>query len=162
MRGLLNPGHRVSRFWMLDGVTLYKQGIRLVLLDLDNTLVPWHTKEVSPQARAWLQAAACVGLKVFLVTNAVKGRALELAANLSLPCIANARKPFPWALRRVARQEGVSIAACMMVGDQLFTDVLAAKAAGCPVTLVEPMDAREMGWTKLMRRAERWAGRRPL
>jgi len=44
----------------------------------------------------------------------------------------------------------------VVVGDQLFTDVLGGNLAGLHTVLVPPLSRRELGYTRLVRRLERW------
>lgn len=158
--GWMTPDWTARRFWEVDAAVLFAAGIRTVFLDLDNTLVPWHTRDLDDRARCWLEEIGRAGMRAVIVSNAKSGRARELAAELDILCVSQAGKPLPGGLRRAARETDAPLSACVMVGDQLFTDLLAARLAGCRAALVEPMDPREMGWTRFMRRVERLAGRR--
>lgn len=153
--GWLTPDMTAHRLWEIPLDALKTRGIRAVLLDLDNTLVPWHTQSLDDRTRTWLEGVADAGITVLLVTNATGERAGELARTLGIRCVPQAGKPLPRGVLRAARELKLPPAACAMVGDQLFTDVMAAHWAGCLAVLVDPLDPREMGWTRFVRRLER-------
>ena len=65
---------------------LAAKGIRLVLADLDNTLVPYHVTEPSPEVAAWAAELAEQGIQLFLLSNSRKpGRAQKFAEQLGIP-----------------------------------------------------------------------------
>ena len=125
------------------------------MLDLDNTIVPWHTAEIVPAAQTWVVAARHEGLRFCLLTNNYGAQAAAVARRLEMPVVRAALKPNPAAFRRALMLLDVSPQAGLAVGDQLFTDVLGAKLAGMRAVLVEPIGGREFPTTKLMRLAER-------
>jgi len=79
---------------------------------------------------------------------------------LKLPYITLAAKPLPFAFRRAVQLLNTPASRCVVVGDQLFMDILGGNLAGMRTILVKPM-SRETFWLRsLMRRAERWVLRR--
>ena len=73
-------------FSALDPEALAARGIRLVLADLDNTLVPYRVAQPSPQLTAWRDALAAQGIALFILSNSRKpGRAQNFAQALGVP-----------------------------------------------------------------------------
>jgi len=130
--------------------------IRGIIVDLDNTLVGYRKHVPDDEDAAWIIAARARGLRVVMVTNNATAWAAEVAANLGIACIANARKPLPGGFRRALAELDLPAENVIVIGDQLFTDVIGAKFAGLPVVLVEPLVLRDPRNTRWLRRLERW------
>jgi uncharacterized protein len=131
--------------WEIDGIAL----------DLDNTIVPWHTSDVAPGVAQWVQRVREAGVKFCLLTNNYAPHVRRVGAALSMPVVRGALKPLPGAFAAAQRQLGTDSARTLVIGDQLFTDVLGAKAAGMRAIVVVPLGTREFPTTKLLRAFER-------
>ncbi len=155
MLRLLTPDAMVERVEDISPEMLAGWGTRGIALDLDNTIVPWHTAQLRPGIAAWVAALQRAGMRICLLTNNYAQHARDVAAALNVPIVAGALKPAPFAFRRALKAMGTGSAASVMVGDQLFTDVLGGKLVGMRVVLVQPIGAREFPTTKIMRLLER-------
>jgi len=140
----------------VDVAELKRAGVEAVLLDLDNTLVGWQRSDVPEAVRTWLSELRDAGMKLCLVSNTRYGRRLRaLSEELGIPYVRRAWKP-----RRRGFQEAIALlqadpARTVMIGDQVFTDVLGANRLGIYSILVAPMAGREFLGTKVSRAAER-------
>lgn len=130
-------------------------GVRGLVLDLDNTLVPWNTSEVSPAVKAWVTNLRAASMTACVLTNNYTRRASNVAEQLDIPIIKVAFKPSPAAFRSALRVLGVMPSQAAVVGDQLFTDVLGGKLVGMRAILVNPLSTREFFTTKFVRWLER-------
>ncbi len=130
-------------------------GVRGVVLDLDNTIVPWNTSDVSPQARDWVAKLREARIGVCVLTNNYTRRASGVAHQLGIPIIKAAFKPSPMAFRSALRRMSITAEEGAVVGDQLFTDVLGGKLVGMRAVLVNPLSTREFFTTKFVRWLER-------
>ncbi len=152
---LLAPRHRVSGVAALSPARLRAWGIDAVMLDLDNTLVPWGADAPPPDVVAWLATLQQAGIAACLVSNSLSGRVRRAARLLGLPVAAGRFKPSAAKLRRALAIMGTTPARTAMVGDQLFTDVLAGNRLGVPTILVAPLSPREPWRVRLVRALER-------
>ncbi len=119
---------------------LARRGVRLVLADLDNTLVPYKVTTPPPEIIAWKDGLAARGIRLFLLSNSRKpGRAQHFAQQLGIPCQGHAGKPRRAGYRRAMERMGCSPRETAMVGDQIFTDILGASNAGVIPLLVRPI-----------------------
>lgn len=148
---MLTPTFLVSRITDLDPAALYDAGIRGLLLDKDNTLTHHHDPAITAEIRAWLETAAAMGIRPMVVSNSMQKRVQPFAEREGLPWLALACKPLPFGFRRARKQLGLPRRACLVVGDQSFTDVLGAKLGGFPVAQTEPFEI-EHGWSFAIRR----------
>jgi hypothetical protein len=117
------------------------RGIRLMLLDFDNTIVPYTTETPSEAFLEWLRVTRAAGVQVMVVSNSRKShRVPEFCQALDIPYRTHAYKPSPQGLRRAMEQMGCTPQETAMAGDQTFTDVLAGNLAGVTSVLVYPME----------------------
>lgn len=136
---------------------LWQQGIRGLLLDVDNTVTAWRSLEVEEAVLAWLEQVTARGFRVCLLSNSNKERVLPLGELLGLPALYWARKPRRGGFLRACHQLELEPQQVAMVGDQLFTDVLGANRAGLTSILTEVVNPREFWGTRYIARpAERW------
>ena len=119
---------------------LAEKGVRLVLADLDNTLVPYKETEPTRAVRTWKDALAAEGITLFLLSNSRKpGRAQRFAEKLGIPYQGHSGKPKKAGYLRAMERMGCTGPETVMVGDQIFTDTLGANNAGVVPLLVEPI-----------------------
>ena len=119
---------------------LARRGIRLLLADLDNTLVPYGVPEPDDRVRAWTAELAEHGVTLFVLSNnRHPGRPERFSQALGVPFIGHAGKPKPRSFYRAMEQMGCTAEQTAIVGDQIFTDILGGRNAGIFTLLVEPI-----------------------
>ena len=73
---------------------LAERGIKLVLADLDNTLVPYQVSEPTQELFDWKKQLNDNGITLFLLSNSRKPtRPGDFAGKLGIPFIGHAGKP---------------------------------------------------------------------
>lgn len=126
---------------------LQKLGIRLLMLDFDNTVVPYTTSVPTEQMEAWLKAMLASPVKLCVVSNSKRDRVRVFCQKYGLDCITHAKKPFPKGIRQCLRQYGLAPKDCAIAGDQIFTDTLGGNCAGLTTILVRPINNHNF-WLK--------------
>ena len=159
MYRLLCPTLAVETLFDIDIDALAAQGIRGIIFDLDNTIIPWDSREMDATIVAWLRDVLDRGFKVAIVSNNWRGRVREIAARFDLPFVSRAYKPAKTGFRRALVELGLEPGEVAVVGDQLFTDVLGGNRLGLMTIWVKPLSAHEFIGTRIQRRAERLAVR---
>ncbi|MEA2785536.1 MAG: putative phosphatase [Candidatus Eremiobacteraeota bacterium] len=155
MLGFFRPTKYATRISQIDPEELRARGIRGAICDLDNTLVGFRTLAPLEEDAAWVRRAHVAGVQVAVLTNNGTPWASEVAKELGVPCIPRARKPLPHGFRRAVRVLELEADQCVVIGDQLFTDVLGAKLAGLEVILVDPLVRHDPWNTRPLRWLER-------
>ncbi len=136
--------------------TLKEMGVRAVLLDVDNTLTAHNSQGLSPEISAWLAAVQDAGITPVIVSNGKEPRVRPFAEKLGFPYTASAAKPLPKGFLRAKRQLGLKKSECVVIGDQIFTDVLGGKLAGMHVIQTLPLDlASDTGFIRFKRKLEK-------
>ena len=120
-------------FGTFDKITvdfLLENNIKAVILDIDNTLVPYEIAEPTDEVRAWLNALTEAGIKVAFVSNNHAPRVEKFNESLGFPAFPDSGKPFKKACRAAMEAMGSTPETTAIIGDQVFTDVLAGRNAG--------------------------------
>ena len=133
---------------------LQEKGIRLLMLDFDNTIVPYTTSVPTEQMAAWLEWMLSSDVQLCVVSNSRNDRVKIFCKRLGLDCITHAKKPFSKGIRQCLDRYGLKPAECALVGDQIFTDTLGANCAGVRSILVTAIDNHNI-WLKLRHVAEK-------
>lgn len=119
---------------------LARKGVRLVLADLDNTLVPYGVTVPPPEIVAWKEDLEAHGVRLFLLSNSRRpGRAQNFAEQLGIPYQGHSGKPKPGGFQKALARMGCRPEETVMVGDQIFTDTLGANLSGVTPLLVQPI-----------------------
>jgi HAD superfamily phosphatase (TIGR01668 family) len=123
----------------LTPIILRKHNIKGLILDVDETLVPFKQKETTQELQQWI-ALIRQTTPIWLVSNNISySRIGKIAQSVDLPFIFAAKKPSRRKLQQAARAMDLPVEQVAMVGDRLFTDVLAGNRLGMFTILVEPM-----------------------
>ncbi len=129
--------------------------MRGIIVDLDNTLVGYGRDDLMPADEAWIAQAKEAGFKIVLVSNNFTTRVVRIGDRLSVPTVSAALKPLPGGFLRALKLLGTPKSATVVVGDQLFTDVLGAKLVGLHSILTHPLVPHDWHGTKILRLLER-------
>ena len=121
-------------------------GVNLLLIDLDNTLDSYRLFEPTERAVKLIESIKKTGILPVIVSNNKEKRVKKYADMAGVECIYSAHKPFSRRLRKFLKEKGVQETEVMLVGDQLMTDVLAARGAHIRVLLTEKI-VKEDQWT---------------
>ena len=136
---------------------LQKYQIKGLVLDVDETLVPITAANASPELSLWVAEIKPVVSLWLASNNLSQNRIGRIADSLNLPYITGAAKPSRRKLRRAVTAMNLPVEQVAMVGDRLFTDVLAGNRLGMFTILVEPMvDAGEAVRKYPLRSFEVW------
>lgn len=127
---------------------LRSRNIRLLMLDFDNTIVPYTTSVLAPEMTAWLDRMNKLeDIQLCVVSNSHKDRVPTFCREYGLPCITHARKPSAKGIRECLNQFGVPASEAALVGDQIYTDTLGANCAGVTSILVDAISNHNF-WLK--------------
>lgn len=137
----------------VTSAALSARGVTTLLLDFDNTIVPYTTSTPTPEMERWLRAMQQSNIRLCVVSNSHKPRVKVFCEKYGLECITHAKKPFQRGLNEAKRRFSLDPAKTALVGDQIFTDVLGANYAGMQSILVCAINNHTI-WLKLRHVAE--------
>lgn len=156
----LSPDFYIEEIRSIRPEELEKWGIKGIICDLDNTIIPWGEETLSEEIIEWIACLKAAGYRLCLVSNSLHTRVNGIAAILGIDSIPAAAKPRKKAFVTAIAKLQLDPTAVIVIGDQLFTDILGGKRLGLKTVLVKPMSTREFLWTRFVRRLERRVLRR--
>ena len=120
---------------------LRSRNIRLLMLDFDNTIVPYTTDVPTQAMEQWLKNMnAQEDIQVCIVSNSHNDRVPAFCEKYGLDCITHAKKPFSRGIRQCLERYGIPAGQAALVGDQIYTDTLGANCMGVISILVKAID----------------------
>lgn len=160
MLSLISPHLQFESVLQVSAQFLCSQERTGVLLDVDCTLKDHGAHTFPPAVRSWIDDLRARGLRPCLLSNGKARRIEPLANSLGIPFVAKAFKPLPFGCYAALRKLDVPASRAVVIGDQLFADVLAGRLAGLLTILVRPTTDVEPIWTRVKRPFERFVLRR--
>lgn len=132
---------------------LHRAGVTFLMLDFDNTIVPYTNDVPTPEMEAWLQAMQASDIGLCVVSNSHKTRVVKFCEARGIPCITHSKKPFSKGIFQCRDKFSLDLSYAALVGDQIYTDVLGANCAGAVSILVRPIHLHNI-WLRLRHVAE--------
>ena len=151
---LITPEYLFSSVSAITPAFLKAKGIAALVLDVDDTLTAHGSQQLDEEVETWLGGMRAAGVKLMIVSNNTKKRVSPFAARLGLPFVSMACKPLTFGLAAARRRFGVKRRQMAIVGDQLFTDRLAASFFGIPALVVSPRGGPARKDIRIKRRLE--------
>ncbi len=148
------PDAYVTSTYMISFERLYQEGIRGVIFDIDNTLVP-HGEPADDRAKKLFRDLEAMGMKSCLISNNKEPRVKMFNEEIGVEYVSNAHKPSTKNYIKAMELMGTNKGNTVFVGDQLFTDVYGAKRTGIRNILVMPIHPQEEIQIVLKRYLER-------
>jgi HAD superfamily phosphatase (TIGR01668 family) len=146
----IEPWKRVDDVGEVPFDEIAAAGMRAVLFDLENTIIP-PGGPFDEFGRGVIARAKAAGLKVGVVSNASAGWVKPALEAEGIFGIAPAGKPAPTAFLDACKALGASPEQTAYVGDQVITDVLGSQRAGLRAVLVKPKYRKEFRSAKFQR-----------
>ena len=126
---------------------LRARDISFLMLDFDNTIVPYTTDVPTAEMTAWLDRMKQTDITVCIVSNSHKDRVPRFCREHGLDCITHAKKPFSKGIRECLAKYDIPAKNAALVGDQIYTDTLGANCVGVTSILVSAINNHNF-WLK--------------
>ena len=149
------PDYYFNTFDCVTPDFLLKIGVRGIVLDVDNTLEPYENAKPGEKVVAWLDALDKNGIKAAIVSNNNADRIVMFNSEIGLTAFYKAGKPFKRNVLKAMSEMNTTAENTILMGDQIFTDVWAARNAGIRAILVPPIKDKKDLFTKFKRLLER-------
>lgn len=148
------PDRYVTSTYVIEFEKLYAKGIRGLIFDIDNTLVP-HGAPADTKAEELFRRLRKIGFQTCLISNNQEPRVKPFADAVQSAYVYDAHKPSVKNYKKAMEIMGTDEKSTVFIGDQLFTDVWGARRTGIYAILVKPIHPREEIQIVLKRRLER-------
>ena len=151
----LIPDYYFNKFSDASAEFLCSIGIKGIVLDVDNTLEPYENPLPSEAVLKWFEELREKGIKAAIVSNNDGERIKLFNSALKIPAYFKAKKPFKKNVLRAIADIGTDKSNTILMGDQIFTDVWAARNAGIRAILVPPIKDKRDVFTRFKRLLEK-------
>ena len=126
---------------------LKKQNIKLLILDVDNTLIDYH-QNFAEEVKQWLKNLQGQGMKLYLLSNSnKKEKVKKIADEFGIPYRIFAKKPLKSGFLKVQKQMKEKTENIAVIGDQIFTDVIGGNRCNMFTILVDSIDNKDFWYT---------------
>lgn len=127
---------------------LKEREITLVLLDYDNTMLPYTVDEPPVKLLKWIETMKQANIQLCIVSNSHKQRVPNFSEKYGVPCVTAAKKPGTKGICEALTRYCTDKSHAALIGDQIFTDVLGANRAGITSIIVKSIHNHNF-WLKL-------------
>lgn len=150
MKFLLFPDYAFGRIYNIPVEFFFERGINTLLVDADNTLAADQKHHIHPKTLRWIYTQKQLGMRIIILSNNSAERLYHLAKKLDVGFVQNSKKPFPAKLIGKINKDRTAL-----IGDQIFTDILAAKVLGCMSVKLSPISTEKGASFRIRRRIEK-------
>lgn len=155
MLRLLCPNRSEAVIYDIEPHDLQREQIVGMIVDLDNTIIPWRSPNVPEATMRWVGKLKAAGIQVCLLSNNRGPRVQRIAKVLQVPFVSKACKPMAQGFRHAVQTMDLLPKQVAVVGDQIYTDILGGNRIGCYTIWVAPLSTKEFIGTKITRRLEK-------
>ncbi len=150
--GILSPTVAMQKVTDITPELLRRMNIDAVLLDVDNTLAPPTEKKPYEGVVEWIEEMRKEGFAIVICSNNFNSRIKPFSDSVGLDCVAMSLKPFPFGFNRAKKKLKEKPKNVVVIGDQIYTDILGANLAGMKSILLVPQ-SEEHGLSIKIRRS---------
>jgi len=153
---ILKPKVYLESLLKIDLIKMKKNlKIKGIIIDLDNTTVAWGKDNINQDITGWIDEAKKINISVCLVSNTHPGRVKKFAKIFKVPYLSNSFKPFHLAFKKAIKKLGTEYSETLVIGDQIFTDILGGNRLNMYTILVTPLGKRDSVGTFIQRSFEK-------
>ncbi|MCD7904545.1 MAG: YqeG family HAD IIIA-type phosphatase [Clostridiales bacterium] len=155
MTNLLYPKEYLNSYRDLKPERLKTLKIKTVIFDIDNTLVPYFVKKPTKEVLDYFGSLKAAGINTAVLSNSRPERAEEFCRGLDIPFVSRAKKPLNKGLKKLMRELSLKPEEALIIGDQIFMDVLLGNLNGIYSVLVKKADKKDELITAVKRPLEK-------
>lgn len=151
LKRYFSPDDFVEKYEFIDVEYMNMHSKKVIISDLDNTLISWDSKKDTKELNKWLKKMKKAGFDIIVVSNNTEERVEEFCKKLNLQYVAGAKKPLTIGFKRALKKLNRKPEEAIILGDQVLTDVLGAKSFGAMSVLVKPISKTDAFKTRINR-----------
>lgn len=141
--------------YTIDYTKLKNRGIKCLLFDLDNTIVPIKMKAPSNKIKELFASLKRKGFKVIIFSNSPKSRLKPFKEQLNVDCSASSKKPSIKKFNQILNVYGYDVSEVAIIGDEMLTDILGGNKIGITTILVNPVGKTDFFFATFRRKIEK-------
>ena len=151
LKKYFSPDDFVEKYEFIDVEYMNMHNKKVIISDLDNTLISWDSKKDTKELNRWLKKMKRAGFDIIVVSNNNEERVEEFCKQLNLQYVADAKKPLTHGFKKALSKLNRKPEEAIILGDQVLTDVFGAKSLGVMIVLVKPISKTDAFKTRINR-----------
>ena len=151
LKKYFSPDDFVEKYEFIDVEYMNMHNKKVIISDLDNTLISWDSKKDTKELNRWLKKMKRAGFDIIVVSNNNEERVEEFCKQLNLQYVADAKKPLTHGFKKALSKLNRKPEEAIILGDQVLTDVFGAKSLGGMSVLVKPISKTDAFKTRINR-----------
>ncbi|MBF1212064.1 YqeG family HAD IIIA-type phosphatase [Gemella morbillorum] len=151
LKKYFSPDDFVEKYEFIDVEYMNMHNKKVIISDLDNTLISWDSKKDTKELNRWLKKMKRAGFDIIVVSNNSEERVEEFCKQLNLQYVADAKKPLTHGFKKALNKLNRKPEEAIILGDQVLTDVFGAKSLGVMSVLVKPISKTDAFKTRINR-----------
>lgn len=150
------PTYVYNTIYDIDFDTLYEQGKKVILFDLDNTIATYEQRKPTLKQMEFEKKIKKIGFKIYIISNNSSKRIIEFTNDFKIDgFLTKAKKPFSKKVKKYLLLNKIKNEECVFVGDQILTDIYCANNLAIDSILVKSINRNTEKWyTKINRKRE--------
>lgn len=148
------PDMYYESIYKIDYKKLKSNGIKCLIFDLDNTIVPIKAKKPNKELEELFSYLDTLGFKLIIMSNSPKKRVEPFKDSLNVDCSFSSLKPLKYKYKKIIKLYNLDVSNIACIGDQILTDIWGANKMGLTSIFVEKLRKEDFIWTYLNRLIE--------
>ena len=146
---IFTPTYVAKNVYEINVDFFVKIGVKCIICDLDNTLDAYYEQYPTEKAIEFVKKLKEAGIDIFLTSNNTETRVKPYADKLNVEYIFSCRKPLVFKFKKVLKNFKYNRKDCLIIGDQVFTDVLFANRLKIKSILCDNLVSKDQFFTKI-------------
>lgn len=138
---IIKPDYNLKCIYDIDLEELQNLGIKVIMFDLDSTIMISKSGCYRPETLEWLNEVKEKFSIAVISNNKCEDYINKVCSVSDFPVIGHASKPNPKKMKEFLISLDVKPDEAVMVGDRPLTDIVAGKLLGCKTILVDSINA---------------------
>ena len=155
MKNIFFPDEYLDDITQIDIEKLAKNGIRCILSDVDNTLEPYEEEYPTEKTNRFFAHLKENNIEIAFISNNEPTRVDRFSKGTGYTYTANAKKPLTKGTKSLQKKLGYDKKEIVMLGDQIFTDILCGRLCGFYCILVKPIRDKKTLFFRFKRTLEK-------
>ena len=141
--------------YKIDYGVLKSRGIKCLIYDLDNTIIPIIEKSPKEETKKMFEILKNNGFVIYIASNSINSRVKPVAELLKVNYISNAEKPNTDKLNELINSSKYGLDEIALIGDSMMDDVVCGNNIGITTILIDQLDKKEFPRAYFRRKKEK-------
>lgn len=144
-----------ENIYKINYETLLSRGIKCLIFDLDNTLVPINENLPREENRVLFKELKEKGFKIIIASNNIKARVKPFHEELKVDYIYSAKKPHVDKIAELIKNSKFGLDEIAIIGDSMMDDIVCGNTIGITTILLDQISKREFPIARIKRIKEK-------